>query len=39
LIETLVRAFLDMNLKHSETSLFDRPNTSIPEAAIQSYGR
>ena len=39
LIETFVRAFLDKNLKHSETSLFDRPNTSIPEATIQSYGR
>jgi dienelactone hydrolase len=39
LIETFVRAFLDKNLKHSKTPLFDNSNTSIPEATIQSYGR
>jgi dienelactone hydrolase len=39
LIETFVRAFLDKSLKHRETPLLDRSNTSIPEAAVQPYGR
>jgi Platelet-activating factor acetylhydrolase, isoform II len=39
LIETFVRAFLDKNLKHRETPLFGRSNTSISEATVQPYGR